>query len=107
MPCNYRAVKATRAADNRSSSAPLARAGVAAGVDGVFMEVHDRPERALSDGSNALALRRFKRLARNLRDLGKFVRNLETDSAKGWALGLGFAISPWRIMTRAKNWPCR
>jgi len=52
----------------------LARAGVAAGVDGVFMEVHNRPERALSDGANALPLRQFEALARNLRDLGKWVR---------------------------------
>jgi 2-dehydro-3-deoxyphosphooctonate aldolase (KDO 8-P synthase) len=35
---------------------PLARAAVAAGVDGVFVEVHDRPEKALSDGPNALRL---------------------------------------------------
>ena len=34
----------------------LARAAVAAGVDGVFLEVHEAPERALSDGSNALRL---------------------------------------------------
>jgi 2-dehydro-3-deoxyphosphooctonate aldolase (KDO 8-P synthase) len=34
----------------------LARAAVAAGVDGVFVEVHDRPEEALSDGPNALRL---------------------------------------------------
>jgi 2-dehydro-3-deoxyphosphooctonate aldolase (KDO 8-P synthase) len=54
----------------------LARAGVAAGVDGLFMEVHNRPEQALSDGANALPLQRFKRLLMNLRDLGKFVRNL-------------------------------
>jgi 2-dehydro-3-deoxyphosphooctonate aldolase (KDO 8-P synthase) len=54
----------------------LARAGVAAGVDGLFMEVHHRPEQALSDGANALPLRQFKNLLRNLRDLGKFVRNL-------------------------------
>jgi 2-dehydro-3-deoxyphosphooctonate aldolase (KDO 8-P synthase) len=59
----------------------LARAGVAAGVDGLFMEVHNRPELALSDGANALPLRRFKHLVMNLRDLGKFVRNLKTDSA--------------------------
>ncbi|RMG50169.1 MAG: 3-deoxy-8-phosphooctulonate synthase [Acidobacteria bacterium] len=37
----------------------LARAGVACGVDGLFMEVHDHPERALSDGPNALALERL------------------------------------------------
>lgn len=35
---------------------PLARAAVAVGVDGIFVEVHDHPERALSDGANALRL---------------------------------------------------
>jgi 2-dehydro-3-deoxyphosphooctonate aldolase (KDO 8-P synthase) len=54
----------------------LARAGVAAGVDGVFMEVHENPARALSDGPNALVLRRFRQLARTLRDLAAFVRTL-------------------------------
>ena len=34
----------------------LARAAVAAGVDGVFLEVHEAPERAMSDGPNALRL---------------------------------------------------
>ena len=52
----------------------LARAGVAAGIDGLFMEVHNRPERALSDGANALPLRQFSHLARDLRDLGTWVR---------------------------------
>ena len=54
----------------------LARAGVAAGVDGIFMEVHDHPEKALSDGSSALKLQSFAPLATRLRDLGKFVRQL-------------------------------
>jgi len=35
---------------------PLARAGVGAGVDGVFLEVHEEPARAKSDAQNALAL---------------------------------------------------
>ena len=35
---------------------PMASAGVAAGVDGVFMEVHERPEEAKSDAQNALRL---------------------------------------------------
>jgi 2-dehydro-3-deoxyphosphooctonate aldolase (KDO 8-P synthase) len=39
---------------------PLARAAVAAGVDGVFVEVHDAPERALSDGANSLHLSLLK-----------------------------------------------
>jgi len=53
----------------------LARAGVAAGVDGVFMEVHENPVRALSDGPNALRLNRFKPLAWQLRDLGAVIRS--------------------------------
>ena len=54
----------------------LARAGVAAGADGVFMEIHESPARALSDGPNALQLQRFKPLAKGLRDLAAFVRRL-------------------------------
>lgn len=54
----------------------LARAGVAAGADGIFMEVHDRPDKALSDGPSALKLQSFAPLARRLRELGKFVRRL-------------------------------
>jgi len=52
----------------------LARAGVAAVVDGVFMEVHDNPSKALSDSPNALHLRLFRPLVERLRDLGEFVR---------------------------------
>jgi 2-dehydro-3-deoxyphosphooctonate aldolase (KDO 8-P synthase) len=41
---------------------PLARAGVGAGVDGVFLEVHEEPARARSDAQNALALDRLEPL---------------------------------------------
>jgi 2-dehydro-3-deoxyphosphooctonate aldolase (KDO 8-P synthase) len=41
---------------------PLARAGVGAGVDGVFLEVHEEPARAKSDAQNALALDRLPAL---------------------------------------------
>lgn len=41
---------------DRHFVAPLARAAVAAGVDAVFLEVHEAPERALSDGATSLAL---------------------------------------------------
>lgn len=66
---------------NRSGGQPqyietLARAGVAAGVNGVFMEVHNKPSQALSDGANSLDLRRFKPLVARLRDLDNFVRKL-------------------------------
>jgi len=49
--------------------APLARAAVAAGADGVFFEVHEAPERALSDGPNALRLDRVAELVAVLRRL--------------------------------------
>jgi 2-dehydro-3-deoxyphosphooctonate aldolase (KDO 8-P synthase) len=52
---------------------PLARAGVACGVDAVFMEVHDCPERALSDGPNALPLDRLAPLLLMLRDIHQLV----------------------------------
>ncbi len=53
---------------------PLARAGVAAGVDGVFLEVHDNPGKALSDGSNALPLGQFRPLMEKIVALGGLVR---------------------------------
>jgi 2-dehydro-3-deoxyphosphooctonate aldolase (KDO 8-P synthase) len=45
---------------------PLASAAVAAGIDGVFVEVHDNPARAKSDGQNALPLERLEPLLRHL-----------------------------------------
>ena len=54
---------------------PLARAGCAVGVDGIFLEVHDRPARARSDGSNALALDRLPALLERLGQMAKLVRS--------------------------------
>jgi 2-dehydro-3-deoxyphosphooctonate aldolase (KDO 8-P synthase) len=54
---------------------PMAQAGVAAGVDGVFMEVHEEPSRAKSDAANALKLDRVEPLLRRLVALDKIVRN--------------------------------
>jgi 2-dehydro-3-deoxyphosphooctonate aldolase (KDO 8-P synthase) len=45
---------------------PLASAGVAAGVDAVFMEVHEDPSRARSDAANALRLDLVEALVRKL-----------------------------------------
>jgi 2-dehydro-3-deoxyphosphooctonate aldolase (KDO 8-P synthase) len=53
---------------------PLARAGAAVGVDGVFLEVHDNPAKALSDGTNALPLDQFRPLMRKLQTLGTLTR---------------------------------
>jgi 2-dehydro-3-deoxyphosphooctonate aldolase (KDO 8-P synthase) len=48
---------------------PLASAGVAAGVDAVFMEVHEEPSRAKSDAANALRLDKLEALLRKLKRL--------------------------------------
>lgn len=50
----------------REYVAPLARAAVAVGVDGLFMEIHPRPDEALSDGPNTLPLHRLEPLLRQL-----------------------------------------
>lgn len=52
---------------------PLARAGVACGVDAVFMEVHEAPERAPSDGPNMLPLERMGPLLESLREIHALV----------------------------------
>ncbi len=53
---------------------PLARAAVAVGVDALFVEVHEAPERALSDGPNALRLDRLGGLLERLRRLDAVVK---------------------------------
>ncbi|HSW49560.1 MAG TPA: 3-deoxy-8-phosphooctulonate synthase [Bryobacteraceae bacterium] len=55
--------------------ATLARAAVAAGVDGLFVEVHEAPERALSDGTNALNLDKLEALLGKLRALDALVKS--------------------------------
>jgi 2-dehydro-3-deoxyphosphooctonate aldolase (KDO 8-P synthase) len=54
---------------------PLARAGVAAGVDGVFLEVHESPARAKSDAQNALALDLLPGLLDRLLRINSVVKN--------------------------------
>jgi len=53
---------------------PLARASVAAGVDGIFLETHDNPAAALSDGANALPLSQLPQLLSRLKELSALVR---------------------------------
>lgn len=52
----------------------LARAAVATGIDGVFLEVHEAPERALSDGPNAMRLDALPSLVKRLRALDQCVK---------------------------------
>ncbi len=64
---------------------PLARAGVACGVDAVFMEVHEAPERAPSDGPNMLPLERMQDLLFMLRDIHMLVREPARSATIGQA----------------------
>jgi 2-dehydro-3-deoxyphosphooctonate aldolase (KDO 8-P synthase) len=52
----------------------LARAGVAAGADGIFLETHDNPAAALSDGANALPLAQLPPLLSQIKELAQLVR---------------------------------
>jgi 3-deoxy-7-phosphoheptulonate synthase len=51
----------------RDKVAPMARAAVAAGADGLLVEVHPEPDRALSDGAQSLRPEQFEELMRQLR----------------------------------------
>ena len=61
---------------------PLASAGVAAGVDAVFLEVHENPDRARSDAANALRLDQLEPLIRKLKRIDAVARDVvvATDS---------------------------
>ena len=58
----------------------LARAAVAAGCDGVFVETHPHPDRALSDGPNMLPLEEVSQLFRQLVRLRSLINEMKRDS---------------------------
>jgi len=62
---------------------PLASAGVAAGADAVFMEVHDEPARAKSDAANALRLDRFETLILKLKRIDAAARESAAAGVNG------------------------
>jgi 2-dehydro-3-deoxyphosphooctonate aldolase (KDO 8-P synthase) len=56
---------------------PLSRAGTAMGVDGLFLEVHDNPAKALSDGSNALALEKLQPMLERILRIAALAREMD------------------------------
>ena len=64
----------TSSGGNRSFVPVLARAAVAVGVSGLFMETHPDPERALSDGPNSVPLARMRELLESLVDIDRVVK---------------------------------
>lgn len=69
----------TRSGGQREFVLPLARAAVATGVDGLFVEVHDDPDRAWSDGPNSYPLRDVPRLLEQVLELHRKVTEWERD----------------------------
>ena len=72
----------------RDKVAPMARAAVAAGADGLNIEVHNDPDRALSDGAQSMFPAQFDRLMAELRIIAPAIGRsicLEPMARRGWA----------------------
>ena len=54
----------------------IARAGIAAGVDGIFMETHFDPKKAKSDGANMLNINKLEKLLQNLVAIKKTINSI-------------------------------
>ena len=54
--------------------APLARAATAVGIDGIFIETHPNPEKAISDGKNSLPLNLLEGLVQNLVEINENIK---------------------------------
>ncbi len=68
-------VDPSHAAGRRELVAPLACASLAAGADGILIEVHPEPEKALSDGPQSLSFAEFARLMDRIEQLAKALEN--------------------------------
>ncbi|MDR1662968.1 MAG: 3-deoxy-8-phosphooctulonate synthase [Endomicrobium sp.] len=53
---------------------PLAKAAAAIGIAALFLEVHDNPDKALSDGTNSLELKNFKQFLKHIKAIDKVVK---------------------------------
>src|SRR6202023_350289 len=74
-------------AGRRDMVAPMARAAVAAGADGLIIEVHNDPDRALSDGAQSMHPPQFERLMAELRIIAPAIGRsicLEPVARRGW-----------------------
>lgn len=65
-----------RSAGDREFAAPLARAAAAVGIDALFLEVHDDPDQALSDGPNMVRLDRLSSLLMEVRAVDRALREV-------------------------------
>ena len=73
---------------------PMALAGVAAGADGIMVEVHPRPDEALSDGEQSITLEQFADLMAAVRPIHELVRGLHGDAVLAGAGAQGRRVEP-------------
>ena len=71
----------------RDSVLPMARAGIAAGADGIIVEVHDHPEKALSDGPQSIYPEQFATMMNELEQIAPVVgrslpRSIQVETAR-------------------------
>ena len=73
----------------RDKVIPMARAAIAAGADGILVEVHPTPDRALSDGGQSLYPDQFARLVTELRAIGSAIgRSVASQTGTAMAAGV-------------------
>jgi len=91
IPCNCPAAAAINPPASANSRRVLARCALAAGADGLFIETHPQPDRALSDGPNMIPL---AEMAATLRGLLKFSRlSANENEDRGWKIKDGTCVS--------------
>ncbi len=86
----------------RDNVVPMARAAVAAGADGLIVEVHCEPDKALSDGAQSLTPEQFQRLMAELRIIVPAIGRrfaVEPSARRGWGGGRGAAAGGRRGWT--------
>ena len=106
-------VDPSHAAGRRDLVAPLARAAVAAGCDGLIIEVHHEPEKALSDGAQSLYPDQFDALMEEIQDLAP--RGLEVrevllplpgrDQSYRIVIEPGLRLPPGRVIEQLESVP--
>ena len=84
-PCSSRAAKATSSGGEREFVPVLARAAVAVGVAGVFIETHQNPDRAPSDGPNMMPLKEMEPLLERLMEFDALAKADAERPVQNWS----------------------
>ena len=95
----------SHATGKRNKVAPMARASVAAGADGIIVEVHCNPDKALSDGAQSMFPAQFDRVMAELRIIAPAIGRsicVEPVVKRGW----GRRVSDWRACLRDSSCRC-